>query len=229
MQAFIRRLTASPTAVRVAPFVAFVALTACQEFSGALGRYWFYVVKTVIVGGLLWWLRSFIPEMRWRFSAAAVWTGLGVFVLWIGLDPALGWVGLRYPKLQPGAAPWNPQAQFGDQALLAGMLVAVRAIGSSVVVPAVEEVFYRSFLYRYLGRSQFLSLPLSQFSLGRFVACATVFGLSHREWLAGILCGLAYQALVVRKNRLGDAVTAHSVTNFLLACWVVGNGAWHLW
>ena len=52
---------------------------------------------------------------------------------------------------------------------------------------------------------------------------------AHREWLAGILCGFAYQGLVCWKKRLGDAMTAHAITNFLLALWVVGRGAWKFW
>ena len=48
-----------------------------------------------------------------------------------------------------------------------------------------------------------------------------LFGLSHNEWMAGILCGAAYQGLVLRKNRLGDAMTAHAVTNCLLGGWMV--------
>jgi hypothetical protein len=39
---------------------------------------------------------------------------------------------------------------------------------------------------------------------------------------------MAYQWLVLRKNRLGDAMTAHAITNFLLGVWVVwrGGSAW---
>ena len=56
-----------------------------------------------------------------------------------------------------------------------------------------------------------------------------MFGFSHNEWLAGILCGAAYQWLVLRKNRLGDAITAHAITNFLLGVWIVWRHAWHFW
>ena len=62
-----------------------------------------------------------------------------------------------------------------------------------------------------------------------FLATALIFGLAHNEWLAGILCGAAYQWLVLRKNRLGDALTAHAITNFLLGAWVVWRGAWNFW
>jgi hypothetical protein len=33
----------------------------------------------------------------------------------------------------------------------------------------------------------------------------------------------------VWKGRLGDAVTAHGLTNLLLGLWVIGKGAWAFW
>lgn len=229
MHVWVRQLSGSPLWARVVPFAVFVVLTGCQELSGSAGRYWFYAVKTVAVAALLWTLRSALVEMRWQFSVAGVVTGVAVFGVWVGLEPALGALGVPYSKLLPGSQPWNPPAQFGCQSSLAWFFVGVRLVGSALVVPPLEEVFYRSFLYRYLARSDFLSVPLGQLAWGRFLACAVIFGLSHREWVEGIVCGLAYQGLVVRKNRLGDAITAHSITNLLLALWVIGKGAWHYW
>ena len=96
-------------------------------------------------------------------------------------------------------------------------------------MPPLEETFYRSFVYRYLARQNFLSVPLNQFLPFPFFTTAIIFGISHNEWLAGILCGMAYQWLVLRKNRLGDAMTAHAITNFLLGIWIVWQGAWRFW
>jgi hypothetical protein len=105
----------------------------------------------------------------------------------------------------------------------------VRLLGSSLVVPPLEEVFYRSFLYRYLIKADFEQVSLIQFAWVPFVVTAALFGLEHYEWLAGVLCGLIYQGLVCWKGRLGDAITAHMITNFLLSLWVIWKGAWHFW
>jgi len=64
---------------------------------------------------------------------------------------------------------------------------------------------------------------------GAFLGTSALFGLAHNEWLSGILCGLLYQWLVIRKNRLGDAITAHAITNFLLGSHVAIRGAWQFW
>jgi CAAX prenyl protease-like protein len=99
-----------------------------------------------------------------------------------------------------------------------------------VIVPPLEEVFYRSFLYRYFVRLNFQAMPLGQFHTLSFVVTSAIFGLMHPDrWLAGVLCGLAYQGLVVRNNRLGDALTAHGITNFLLGIWVIWKGDWSFW
>src|SRR6185503_3662594 len=141
--------------------------------------------------------------------------------LWIKL-------GLSKASATP-TPPWNPFSQFGDGTALGWFFAAVRVLGSSFVVPPLEEVFYRSFLYRWIARPDFSSVALGHFAWTPFLLAALIFGFAHNEWLAGILCAAAYQGLVCYKKRLGDAVTAHAITNFLLGAWVVWRGAWHFW
>ncbi len=124
---------------------------------------------------------------------------------------------------------WNPHAQFGQGSALAWFVIAVRIFGSTIIVPPLEEVFYRSFVYRSIIKAEFRSVPLGTFNLLSFVVTSAIFGISHYEWLAGILCGFAYQGLVCWKGRLGDAMTAHAITNFRLGVWVVWKGAWNFW
>ena len=82
---------------------------------------------------------------------------------------------------------------------------------------------------RWIAKPQFESVPLGAFAWMPFLVTSAVFGLVHREWLAGILCGAAFQWLVLRKQRLGDAMTAHAITNLLLGAWVVWKDAWNFW
>jgi len=172
--------------------------------------------------------------MRWAFSWEAVAAGAVIFALWVGVSG--GWttqntlwtkLGVLHPPATPPA--WNPDDQFGRGSVLAWLFILTRVLGSTFVVPPLEEVFYRSFLYRWIAKPNFLSVPLNQFLPFPFFATVILFGLSHNEWLAGVLCGAAYQWLVLRKNRLGDAMTAHAITNFLLGAWVVWRGAWNFW
>jgi uncharacterized protein len=234
----------SPTLVRVVPFLIFVGLTACQGAFGEQSRYWFYVLKTVVGVALVWATWPWVPEMRWRASPAAVIVGLAVFVIWVVLDglypsldaaakkllcPVLTRVGFESWCSAPISTPtpWNPFSQFDTP--LAWVIFLTRLLGSALVVPPLEEVFYRSFLYRYIARPEFDTLPLNFFRWAPFLMTAVIFGCAHYEWVPGIMCGILYQALVVRSNRLGDAMTAHAITNFLLGLWVLWKGAWHFW
>ena len=222
MPSLRQKITASPALIRVLPFGLFLVLTSCQGKFCPGSEFWFYLAKTIVGVWLIWFMRPFIAEMRWRISWEAVAVGIAVFALWVGLD------GL-YPKLGSAGAPWNPGTHFGHDSPLALLFIITRVIGSTLVVPPLEEVFYRSFVYRTLAKPDFQSVLLNYFAWVPFLATAAVFGFSHHEWLAGILCGFAYQGLVLRKNRLGDAITAHAITNLLLGLWVVFKPAWNFW
>jgi uncharacterized protein len=223
MQFLRQRFAASPEYPRTVPFAIFVLLTFGQGQFGPASVYWVYLVKTLVGAWLLWEARPFVAEMRWHLSWQAVAIGTLICAVWIGLD------GL-YPRLEHSATVWNPDKQFGTHSTGAWSFNLTRLVGSTIVVPPLEEVFYRSFLYRYFVRTNFLTMPLSQFHSLSFVVTSCIFGLMHPDrWLAGILCGLAYQGLVIRKGRLGDAITAHAITNFLLGVWVIWKGDWSFW
>jgi membrane protease YdiL (CAAX protease family) len=231
--------------VRVVPFVIFVALTALQGQWAEASRYWVYLVKTIIGLATVLMMRPLVPEMRWVLSWEAVVVGIGVCVMWVGLDgfypsldqmiqkyacPVLKQIGLgSWCHQAAEKLPWNPHAQFGQGSTLAWVFIATRMFGPSIVVPPLEEVFYRSFLYRYIIKPDFLAVSMGLFNLTAFVLTAVIFGFTHFEWLAGILCAFAFQGLVLWKKRLGDAMTAHAITNFLLGVWVIWKGAWHFW
>jgi len=224
-----------PAIARVAPFVVFLVLTFCQGYFGEGGRYWLYLAKTLVGAWMLWVVRGYEQEMRWKLSWEAVVAGVAVFVVWVGLDRIVPTQQELWVKLGLSKAPttptstWNPFMQFGAGTELGWFFINVRVLGASLVVPPLEEVFYRSFLYRWIARPDFASVPLGQFAWKPFLITALIFGFAHNEWLAGILCAVAYQGLVCWKKRLGDAMTAHAITNFLLGIWVVWRGAWHFW
>lgn len=228
-------LLISPVVARVTPFILFVLLTSCQGRFGDASLFWFYLVKTVLGVWMIWEMWPVVAEMRWAFSWEAVVTGIAVFAMWVAVGQ--GWftqsvlwvkLGVSHPPAT-AAMPWNPNLQFGTGSPLAWLFIVTRILGSTFVVPPLEEVFYRSFLYRYIAGQNFLAVPLNRFLPLPFLGTALIFGFSHNEWLAGFLCGAAYQWLVIRKNRLGDAMTAHAITNCLLGIWVVWRGAWNFW
>ncbi|MBN2319785.1 MAG: CAAX prenyl protease-related protein [Acidobacteria bacterium] len=218
----LKKVQSSPVLSRVVPFAAFALLTLFQGQFGENSQYWIYALKTGIGAWLLWLVRPYVMEMRWKISWEAVVAGVVIFLIWIGLDGF-------YPMLAKRTGSFDPNAAYGAGSALALFFIAVRIAGSSLVVPPLEEVFYRSFIYRYIQKSDFLKIPLSRFHWKAFLITGIIFGIAHYEWIQGIICAFAYQGLVIRKNRLGDAICAHAVTNFLLGLYVIFRNAYIFW
>lgn len=224
-------LVVSPLTLRLAPFGVFLLLTAGQGKFGAESAYWFYLAKTCVGAWMVLAVRPLIGEMRWAFSVEAVVVGVGVFVMWVGLDgwyPGLEQMMSRLLGREESPSPeWNPRSTFGEGT--AWFFILTRVLGSTLVVPPLEEVVFRSTLYRYVIDPDFVKVSMKRFHWGALLFSSLIFALQHEQWLAGFLCGAAYQWLVIRKGRLGDAMTAHAITNFLLAGWVVFRNAWQFW
>lgn len=214
---------------RILPFALYIAfLAAGPSLREALpagwdGR-WLYAMQIVAAMLALAWFARGYQELRpvalgWRDALEATAVGAAVFVVWIILD--LPWATLG----EPGAG-FDPRRASGD---IDWMQAALRLFGAAAVVPIMEELFWRSFILRWLDNPDFLRMPPAAASLRALAISAVVFGVEHNQWLAGILAGLAYGGLYMRRNTLWSPILAHAVTNLLLGLWVLATGAWHFW
>ena len=216
--------------VRIVPFAVFMALLALRgavQSNGTAGidQRWLYGLTVVLVGGLLLqWRREYgelagqnRPEPR--ELAWSVLVGLIVFALWIHLDAPAFRIGRDTASFRPVDA----------QGTLDWPLIVVRWIGAALLVPVMEELFWRSFLMRWIERSQFETVDPRRVGLRAIVLSTFVFMLAHTLWLAAILAGLAYAWLYVKSGKLWLPVIAHAVTNGALGIWVVATGNWTFW
>lgn len=216
--------------LRIAPFAVFMLLLVLrgslpEDGSGGVDPRWVYAWTVVVVGGLLLWFwreygelsAQLLPDIKELLLAVAV--GLAVFWLWIQLDAP--WM-----KIGDATADFRPVDAQGQ---LLWPLIAVRWIGAALLVPVMEELFWRSFLMRWIDRPQFESVVPQQVSLKAIVLSTFVFVLAHTLWLAAIVAGLAYAWLYVRTGKLWVPVVAHAVTNGVLGVWVVFTGHWAYW
>jgi uncharacterized protein len=215
---------------RIVPFAAFMVLLAARgavppDGSWGIDPRWIYGITVLVVGGLLayFWREygELVAQTRPSLSEAALGVGVGlvVFALWIHLD-----------------APWmtigSPSATFlplDAAGALIWPLVVVRWIGAALIVPVMEELFWRSFLMRWIQSPQFESVVPQRVALKAIVLSTFVFMLAHTLWLAAIVAGLAYAWLYVRTGKLWVPVIAHAVTNGVLGVWVVLTGNWSFW
>ncbi len=159
--------------------------------------------------------------------------GLLVFALWVGPEY---WVPQRladfyrtwfcWPIGSPPAASAGPSPY--EPAVCGWPLTVAKLAGSAFVIAPVEEIFFRSFLYRWLQKRDFLSVPRTQFDLSAFVWTTGLFLLEHDRPLAAALCAVVYGFLYIRCGLLA-AIVAHILTNLLLALFVIHFNLWTFW
>lgn len=213
---------------RVVPFALYIAFLALAPLvARAFPQWdarWLYAVQIgAVLAGLTFYARDYAELARpsrhchrdWLLAAAA---GVAVFAVWINLDA---------PWAMLGEAPgFDPTRADGS---LDRALIAVRIFGAVAVVPVMEELFWRSFILRWLDRGDFMTLAPAAASLRALLVSSLLFGLEHHLWLAGVLAGLAYGELYRRSGSLWPPIAAHALTNLLLGFWVVHTGSWRFW
>ena len=222
-----------------APFAMWIALQTALPATA-----WAYAVRTVLtalVGVWCLWrgeARSCTTDgigraCRDHAGAAALVAAVGllvgvlVTVLWIAPEFStfyrtwFCWPLGSLPAPSTAPSPYEP-------AVCGWTLTIMKLIGSAFVIAPVEEVFFRSFLYRWLQKRDFLSVPLSRFDLSAFLWMVFLFTLEHDRPLAAAVAGAFYGLAAIRFG-LASAVVAHVTTNLLLAIYVIHQGAWAFW
>jgi CAAX prenyl protease-like protein len=213
-RSYLRR----PYVPYVVPFLLFAIFT----YAGPLfniSRVLIYPIKTVIIAiSLAYFWHTYKEEIRFSFSWLAVIAGVVVFFIWV-LPEGI------YPQI--GYSEFNPYEHVSGYGVY--FVVAFRMIGATLVVPLMEELFWRSFALRFAIKSDFKSVPLGQFSWFSFIFISLLFGFEHHRWLVGIIAGMVYTCLLYRSKNLFDPILSHAVTNFLLGVYVLSTHQWSFW
>ncbi|MDZ4212680.1 MAG: CAAX prenyl protease-related protein [Methylotenera sp.] len=212
--------------VRVAPFIFYIAIMALSGLLADFGMdvRWIYTVRAGGTALLLLYLRKHYIELVWPPSLSpgtillSVLTGLLVFFLWINLDQSWMIVGT--------AKGFDPRTADGR---LNYLMVGLRLAGAALVVPVMEELFWRSFIMRWIDRADFSALSPVNISIKALFISSILFASEHSYWFAGLIAGLAYGLLYIRTQNLWAPVIAHAVTNGVLGVWVLYTGHWNYW
>jgi CAAX prenyl protease-like protein len=222
-----------PAFVRTAPFAAFMLFIALEEFLLYLDeqqlvnitetfRVWLYLPKMAVAGALLLLFRKHYVELvprellRLGHLLLSLTTGIVVFVLWINMDWTL--------------TAQAPQ-QFDPNALHSGrgLIIALRCVGAVIVVPIMEELFWRSFLLRYLINSNFMAVTIGRLTWFSVLATCLLFGLEHHYIFAGIMAGLFFTLIYWRTKSISHCILCHGVANLCLAIYVLATAQWQFW
>ncbi len=218
----------SPILVRSLPFGLYIALLVLEgllpDWAPDLDVRWLYPVKAGLVAlalAVLWRhyseLKSYALPLKHLLLSLVV--GLVVLVLWVNLDA--GW--MLMGEVGKGYDPTNDAGQID------WLLVAFRIAGAALVVPIMEELFWRSFLQRWVQQPDFMKLEPAQIGLKALLIASALFAVEHLQWLAGLVAGLAYGWLYIRTRNLWAPIIAHAVTNGSLGAYVVVTARWSFW
>jgi CAAX prenyl protease-like protein len=212
------------------PMLLFIALLVVNVLLKKIGNrfwlnsaeYWIYPLQTILCGGLVFWFRR---EYEWHRPARigfAIAVAIVVFLVWILPQAFLGFA--------PRTTGFNPGI-FLDQPGLYWGTIALRFLRLAVVVPLIEEIFWRGFLLRYLIAEDFDRVPFGNFSWFSFSAVTALFALSHStpDWAAALLAGALYNLVAYRSKSLFSCILAHALTNLLLGLWIMKTQEWGFW
>lgn len=217
----------------VAPMAAFLALTSAEGYLPKSGHgtdpTWYaaaYALKVAIVSAVAVACRSSWRDLTPRPGpggwALAIGLGFALAALWVGLDghyPPVGGLGTRI-GFDPHTLPRSGRLPF----------LAVRFFGLVALVPLVEELFWRSFLMRWLIDQDLAKVPIGRVTLGAAAITSALFVSAHpAEWLPALICGLAWAWLLHRTKSVSACVVSHMAANLGLGMYVLSARAWHFW
>jgi CAAX prenyl protease-like protein len=242
-----------PVAAHVLPLVVFMVLGLLPgwieienpelPWYRRVPEHWVYPLQTLLAAGVIafYWRHYRWGSWSWRWAGAAAVLGLGGIAIWVlpawvyetrlaGGEGEPGWwewLGLteRREGYDPGElSPWPLWEKAG---------LAMRFVRMGVVVPIVEELFWRGFLMRWVmaeGR------PFQKMAFGRHGWKAfwiTTLGVtlihSTPDMLAAFAWGSLVYVLAIGSKRLGMCVLMHAVANVALGLYVLETRQWGFW
>ena len=188
----------------------------------AAPEFWIYPLQTLLCAALLIYFRrsyEFQPPRGLIFTGAIA---LLVLALWIAPQQFF-----HYP---PRLVGFNPDTVAYSPALY-WTTVLLRFVRLTIVVPIVEEIFWRAFLLRYLIAERFTSVPFGTFSSLSFAVVTLAFCISHSrpDWPAALLTGALYNLVAYRTKSLRSCILAHALTNLGLGLWIMATKQWGFW
>jgi CAAX prenyl protease-like protein len=245
------RLLASSTAAHVLPLVLFTLLNAVPGFFRIENselpwhvrapEHWVYPLQTVICAVVLVLFRRHYTLSPWRGLGLAFVLGVVGIAFWVapallrealiqgGHEPAQWWDWLGLAERTEGFDPMIAQ----DSPLWFSTVVGFRFARMVLVVPLVEELFWRGFLMRFLltedGRFEKIAFGTHAWKVFGIVTAAVMLIHNTEDYLGAFVWGALMYFVAVRTKSLGACVLMHAVGNLALGLYVMKTQQWGFW
>ena len=207
----------------IAPFAVFIALRWLP-----FPPEWLAPVRFVTVSAALAVFSRRAMPRRLSFPIGSAILGAVVLAIWIA--PDLLWHHYRDAWPFQNSITGIARSTLPVSLKANGFFIAVRVLESAILIPIVEELFWRGWLMRWTIRPDFENVPVGQYTPFSFCIVALLFASEHGPyWDVGLVAGVAYNWWMVRTRNLSDCMLAHGVTNALLAAYVLWFDQWQYW
>ncbi|PWU02804.1 MAG: CAAX prenyl protease-related protein [Terriglobia bacterium] len=210
------------TAAYTAPFLVYVGMMLLP-----LSPQLLYPIRFIVVAGVLLFLSRPYVQLRPSYTIASIAIGIGVFVIWIAPDLLFDY---RHHWLFDNPVIGSAQSSLAPALREDKFFLLFRVLSSVVLVPVLEELFWRGWLMRWLINTDFRKVLPGTYQARAFWLVALLFAVEHGPyWEVGLLAGILYNWWIVRTKNLGDCILAHAVTNAILAVYVLSRAQWQYW
>lgn len=209
----------------VLPFAVFLGFLAIKGFVPPGIE---YPARIIVVTAVLLLFSRRVIVLRPGRPVSSALVGIAVFLVWIG--PDLIWPEYRQHWLFSNALMGRAESSLPSDVRVDFVFLFLRVTGTALLVPVVEELFWRAWLMRYLISPRFETVQLGTYTALSFWVTAALFSSEHGPyWDVGLLAGIAYNSWMIRTRSLADCILAHGVTNACLAAYVISMNHWQYW
>jgi uncharacterized protein len=151
-----------------------------------------------------------------------------IFALWVA--PDLLFPGYRQSLLFNNPLVGSARSSLSEAARQDAGVLCLRTLRASLIVPIVEELFWRGWLMRWMISQDFQKVRLGAYSALSFAVVALLFASEHGPyWDVGLVAGVLFNLWMIRTRSLGDLILAHAIANACLSAYVIAAGKWEYW
>jgi CAAX prenyl protease-like protein len=192
-----------------------------------------YLAREIVATALLIWLWPRYTRIRWDYWWLGLLLGILGIVQWVGMQLWLQKVSGGFPapfNFSPSKDAFNPHEKIASPVWLYAFF-CIRVFGAVIIVPVMEELFWRDYLWRRIvAPNDFRLAKVGEWDWKAFVAVPIVFATVHGNWwLTAIIWAFMIGGLMAYTKSLGACIVMHATTNALLAAYVLYTGDWSFW
>ena len=218
------KFPAGPYVIPFGFFLVLLALGAVWPLTGAADQF----ARILVLTAVLWAVSRPALDFRVRQWGGSLLLGVLIFGVWIA--PDLIFANYRQLPLFHNPIMGAVGSSLSEAGRRDPLVLLLRTLRASILVPIVEELFWRGWLMRWLINPDFRRVSLGSYQATSFWVVALLFASEHGPyWDVGLVAGILFNLWMIRTKSLGDLILAHAMANLCLSAYVITAGKWEFW